>query len=95
VVAVNAVDLPARTQARLAQLQERLQSRQAARVQARVARLQQVMARREMRRAQVELQNGRIDVITDQGQVRVALPPLPQVEVNVPQGPFVDVADPN
>ncbi|HLX75954.1 MAG TPA: hypothetical protein VKR26_14500 [Terriglobales bacterium] len=95
VVAINAVDLPAGTQARLAQLQERLQAMQAARVQARVARLQEVMARREMQRAQVEIRNGRITVLSDQGQVRVAIPPLPRVEVSVPQAPVVEVSEPN
>ncbi len=82
-------------QARLADLQMRLGTLETARIQARVERLQQVMDRREMRRAQVELQNGRIAVITDQGQVQVELPPLPHVKLEVPQGPWLDVTDPN
>ena len=94
VVAVS-TSVPPQVQARLADLQTRLGTLDTARIQARVERLQQVMARREMRRAQVELQNGRIAVITDQGQVQVALPPLPHVEVIVPPGPLVDVNDPN
>ena len=94
VVAVS-TSVPPQVQARLADLQTRLETVETARLEARVERLQQVMARREMRRAQVELQNGRIAVITDQGQVQVALPPLPHVEVIVPPGPLVDVNDPN
>jgi len=94
-VVAKAVAIPGGTQVRLAQLQERLQTMQAARVQARMARLQEVIARREMQRAQVEIQNGRIAVLSDQGQVRVTLPPLPRVQVSVPQGPVVDVSEPN
>lgn len=90
-VAVSA-GIPSHAQARLGELQMRLETMEAARVQARV---QQVMARREMRRAQVELRNGQIRVTTDQGQVQVALPPLPHVEVVVPQRPLVDIADSN
>ncbi len=88
VMAVSA-SIPPQAQARLADLQMRLAT------QARLQRMQQVMARREMRRAQVELQNGRIEVITDQGQVQVELPPLPQVKLEVPQRLWLDVADPN
>lgn len=95
VVAVKAVAIPGGTKARFAQLQERFQTVQAARVQARIARLQEVIARREMQRAQVEIQNGRIAVLSDQGQVRVTLPPLPRVQVSVPQGPVVDASEPN
>lgn len=95
VVALPSVAIPAGTQARLAQLQERLQTMQAARVQARMARLQEVMARREMQRAQVEIQNGCITVLSDQGQVRVEVPTLPRVQVSVPQGPVVEVSEPN
>ncbi len=93
-VAVSA-SIPPQAQARLADLQMRLATLETARIQARVERLQQVMVRREMRRAQVELQNGRIAVITDQGQVQVELPPLPHVKLEAPQGPWVDVTDPN
>ena len=95
VFAVKAVAIPGGTQARLAQLQEHLEIMQAARVQARMARLQDVIARSEMQRAQVEIQNGRIAVLSDQGQVRVTLPPLPRVQVSMPQGPVVDVSEPN
>jgi hypothetical protein len=95
VVAVKALAIPVGTQARLAQVQERLQTMQAARVQARMARLQEVIARREMQRAQVEIQNGRIAVLSDQGQVRVTLSPLPRVQVSVPHSPAVDVSEPN
>lgn len=94
-VAVPSVAIPAVTPARLAQLQERLQTMQAARVRARMARLQEVMARREMQRAQVEIQNGRIAVLSGQGQVRVEVPPLPWVQVSVPQAPAVEVREPN
>ncbi len=94
VVAVSA-SIPPQAQARLADVQMRLETVETARMQARMQRLQQVMARREMQRAQVELQNGLIDVITDQGSVQVALPPIPHVEVKVPRGPLVDVTDPN
>ena len=81
--------------ARLAQLQERLGEMQAARVQAQLSRLQQVMAQRELQRAQVELQNRRISVVNDEGQIQVALPRLPRVEVDAPEGPVVDVSQPN
>jgi len=84
--------IPPQAQARLAHLQERLGELQAARVQARIARLQQVMARRELRRAQVEWQDGRISAVNDAGQFQLT---LPGVEVNVPQGPVVDVPQPN
>lgn len=90
-VAVSAGISP-QAQARLAGLQMRMGRVEADRIQARV---EQMMARREMRRAQVELRNGQIRVMTDQGQVQVALPPLPHVEVVVPQGPFVDMTDTN
>lgn len=93
-VAVSA-GIPSQAQARLAELQMRMGTLETARMQARVQRLQQVMARREMRRAQVELRHGQIRVVTDQGQVQVALPPLPHVEVVVPQGPLVDITDSN
>jgi hypothetical protein len=91
VVAVRP-NIPPRTQARLAQLQERMGEMQATRVQARIARLQQAMARRELQRAQVEWQDGRISLVNDAGQVQIT---LPGVEVNVPQGPVVDVRQPN
>ena len=85
------VGIPAQTQVRLARMQERLEALQAARAEARMARLQQVLAQREMRRAQVEVQNGRIDVL-DQGEVRVAVP-LPRVEVNIPQETLTDLSE--
>lgn len=53
---------------------------------------QQLMAERERQRAQVEWQDGRISVVNDAGQVQVK---LPGVEVNVPQGPLVDVPQTN
>ena len=84
--------IPPQAQARLAHLQERLGELQAARVQARIARLQHVMAQRELRRVQVEWQDGRISVVNDAGQVPL---PLPRVEVNVPQGPAVEVPQPD
>jgi hypothetical protein len=84
--------IPPRTQARLARLQERLGKMQAARIQARIARLQRAMAQRELRRAQVEWQDSRISVVNGAGQVQVK---LPGVEVNVPQGPVVDVPQTN
>ena len=84
--------IPPQAQARLAHLQERLGEMQTARVQARIARLQHVMAQRELRRVQVEWQDGRISVVNDAGQVPL---PLPRVEVNVPQGPAVEVSQPN
>ena len=86
-IAVVAVSpsIPPQAQARLAQLQERLGEMQVARVQARIAGLQQVMAQRELQRAQVEWQDGRISVVDDLGRVQVALPPLPRVEISVPQ----------
>ncbi|HEV2118047.1 MAG TPA: hypothetical protein VGR48_18565 [Terriglobales bacterium] len=87
------VGIPARTQVRLAQLQGRLEALQAAPVEARMARFQQVIAQREMRRAQVELQNGRIDVLTDQGELRVAVP-FPRVEVTIPQVSLTDLSEP-
>lgn len=87
--------IPPQAQARLADLQMRLATLETARTQARLQRLEQVMAGREMRRAQVQLQNGRIEVMTDQGQVQVELPPLPQVKLEVPQRLWVDVTDPN
>jgi len=64
---------------------------QAARVQARMARLQHVIEQRELR--WVEGQDGEVSVVNDQDEVR--LPPLPRVEVNVPQGPVVEVQQPN
>ncbi len=91
VVAVNA-GMPPQTQARLADVQVRLGTLQAARVKARVARLQQIMVQREMQRAEVELQNGRLKVLTNQGQVQIA---WPRVQVNVPQAPVVDISEPN
>lgn len=94
VVAVDP-DLALHTPARLADFQVRVGEMQAARVQAQVARLEHGITQREIRRAQVELQNGRIQVLTDQGQVQVQLPALPQVEVTVPQGPVVDMSEPN
>ena len=84
VVAVTPEVIPAE-----AQLQERLGAMESARVQIRMAKLQQVMVRRELHRAQVELQNGRLAVLTDQGQVRVA---LPRVEIEVPQGPTIEIS---
>jgi len=90
VVAVSP-NIPAQAQARLAHLQERLGEMQAARVQARMARLQHVIEQRELR--WVEGQDGEVSVVNDQDQVR--LPPLPRVEVNVPQGPVVEVQQPN
>lgn len=87
VVAVSP-NIPPSIQARQAQLQERLGEMQAARVQARVAWLQQAMAQRELRRAQVQWQDGRISVVSDQGQVQVKLPRLPGVEV--PPNPEIE-----
>jgi hypothetical protein len=84
VVAVTPEVIPAE-----AQLQERLGVMESARAQARMARLQEVIVRRELHRAQVELQNGRLAVLTDQGQVRVA---LPRVEIAVPQGPAIEIS---
>lgn len=84
--------IPQPAQARLAELQERLGDMQAARVQGRLARLQQVMARRELQRAPVEWRNGRISVLDDEGRVQVT---LPRVEVDIPQGPLMDVSQPN
>jgi len=84
-------NIPPQAQARLAHLQERLGEMQAARVQARMARLQHVIEQRELR--WVEGQDGEVSVVNDQDQVR--LPPLPRVEVNVPQGPVVEVQQPN
>jgi hypothetical protein len=86
--------IPPQAQARLAQLQERLGEMQVARVQARIAGLQQVMAQRELQRAQVEWQDGRISVVDDLGRVQVALPPLPRVEISVPQVSAIE-ATPN
>jgi hypothetical protein len=65
VVAVRP-NIPPRTQARLAQLQERMGELQAARMQARIARLQQVIAQRELRRVQVEWQDGEVSVVNEQ-----------------------------
>jgi hypothetical protein len=84
--------IPRQTQARRAELQERLEEMQAARVQARIARLQQVLAQRELQRAQVEWQDGRISVVNDAGQVQLT---LPGVEVNVPQEPVAEIPQPN
>lgn len=89
VVAVTPEVIPAEAQAQLAQLQGRLEAMQSAGVQAQMARLQEVMLRRELQRAQVELRNGRLAVLTDQGQVRVA---LPRVEIAVPQGPAIEIS---
>lgn len=90
-VAVNAA-MPPQAEARLADLQVRLSAVKAARVQARVARLEKVMVQREMQRAEVELQNGRLKVLTNQGQVQIA---WPRVQVNAPQAPVVDISEPN
>jgi hypothetical protein len=87
--------IPPRAQARLAQLQERVGEMQAARIQARIARVQQAMAQRERQRGQVEWQDGRLSVVSDEGWVQVTVPQLPRVEVNVPQAPVVDVSQPN
>lgn len=89
VVAVTPEVIPAEAQAQLAQLQGRLEAMQSAGVQAQMARSQEVMVRRELQRAQVELRNGRLAVLTDQGQVRVA---LPRVEIAVPQGPAIEIS---
>ncbi len=91
VVVVRPV-IPPQAQARLALLQEGSEDMQAARVQARLARLQQVMARRDLQRAPVEWQKGRISVLDDEGWVQVT---LPRVEVDIPQGPVMDGAEPN
>lgn len=90
-VAVNAA-MPPQAEARLADLQVRLSAVKAARVQARVARLEKVMVQREMQRAEVELQNGRLKVLTNQGQVQIA---WPRVQVNAPQAPVLDISEPN
>jgi hypothetical protein len=84
VVAVAPEVIPAE-----AQLQERLGAMESARAQARMARFQEVIVRRELHRAQVELQNGRLAVLIDQGQGRVA---LPRVEINVPQVPAIEIS---
>ena len=90
VVGETPLMVPPEAQARLALAQEHLATLQRVRVPIQMARLQQVIAREEMRGAQVEIENGRIQVLTSQGGVRVTLPPLPRVEVNAPRGPAIE-----
>lgn len=92
-VAVNRQDLPVQAQVRLAELQTRLSGLEAARLQARMARLQQIMGERQMRRAQVELENGRLAVLTDSARVNIAVPRLPEVQVHVPGSVEVSVSE--
>lgn len=83
-VIVNRQGLPVQAQVRLA-VQARLSDEQAARLQARMARWQRIMAKREMRQAQVEIENGRLAVLTDSARVNIAMPPLPRVEIATPE----------
>ena len=83
-----------RTEAKLAELQKQVACAQAAHMQAQLARMQRLMMLREMKQAQIAIQDGRPEVMTGLGQVRVVLPPMPQmprVQVSVPQGPSVEV----
>ncbi len=89
VVALAPVMVPSPAQVRLVQVQQRLATLQRARVQVRIARLQQVIARHQMERGEVEIQNGRLTVLTNEGHVRVDVPTLPQLEVTVPQEPAI------
>jgi hypothetical protein len=84
-VAVNAPMMPAEAEARVAEIHARLARAEAAQMRAQLAGMEQVMMRREMRQARVEIQNGRLELQADPGQVRLLLPPVPRVEVNVPQ----------
>jgi hypothetical protein len=79
----------------LPDFQVRLGDMQSARVQARVAGLEQVIRNRQLQRAQVALRNRGLEVLTDQGQVQVELPQVPQVQITVPQSPAVDMSEPN
>lgn len=88
-VAVNRQDLPVQAQVRLAELQARLSSVEAARLQLRMARLQRIVAERNMQRAQVEIENGRLAVLTDSARVNISLPPLPRMEIATPQAVVV------
>ena len=90
-VAVNRQDLPVQAQVRLAELRTHLSVVEAARMQARMARLQRIMERRDVQRAQVEIENGRLAVLTNSARVNIALPALPRMEIATPQAVVVTV----
>ena len=91
-VALNHVMLPLEAQANLAPLQERMARMQVARVEEQVGRMQEAMARRDMERVRAEFQKGRVHVLANPGQVRLALPAaFSDVQLSIPHPPAVEL----